>query len=327
MFQSIRPKVVQRLKFVTKPTIVDGAPVNIKCVDIGGQSLVVSRRGPISIIGLEDDWYQDLQDPDEVIRSLRGNPGYKPDIFTFWQRLPHVEPNYPFQMEAESIATLSIESYDHWLSKQIKSSARNKIRKSEKAGVQVREVAFDDDFVRGVVKIFNETPTRQGRRFWHYGKDFETVKSQFSRFLFRESLIGAYYQNELIGFVMLGDAGNYCVLGQIISMVRHRDKATNNALMAKSVEICGEKKCAYLAYAFWSDSTLADFKRSSGFEEVKLPRYFVPLTQKGKLALRLGLHRGWKAAVPDQIKNSLKQIRRSWYSWQAQFAGSSPSQR
>jgi hypothetical protein len=81
----------------------------------------------------------------------------------------------------------------------------------------------------------------------------------------------------------------------------------------------------YLVYAFWSDSTLTDFKRSCGFEEVKLPRYFVPITQKGKLALKLGIHRGWKAAVPDQIKNPLKQIRRSWYAWQARFASSSSS--
>jgi hypothetical protein len=325
MSESLRPKVRQKLEFVTKPTVVDGASVNVKYVDVCGQTLAVSRRGPISVVGLEDDWYEDLNDPAGVINGLRRNSGFKPDIFTFWQRLPNIEPKYPFHMERESIAVLRIESYDHWLNKQIKGSARNKIRKSEKAGVQVREVAFDDDFVRGVVKIFNETPTRQGRRFWHYGKDFATVKSQFSRFLFREDLIGAYYQNELIGFVMLGNAGNHGVLGQIISMVSHRDKATNNALMAKSVEICAEKEFSYLVYAFWSDSTLADFKRFSGFEEVKLPRYFVPLTQKGKLALKLGLHRGWKAAVPDKIKNPLKQIRRSWYSWRAQFASDSPS--
>ena len=71
-------------------------------------------------------------------------------------------------------------------------------------GVEVRECAYDDDFVRGMTSIFNETPIRQGRRFWHYGKDFETVKRQFSRNLFREDLIGAYYQGELIGFAMLG---------------------------------------------------------------------------------------------------------------------------
>jgi hypothetical protein len=314
----------QKLQVITKDTLVKGKPTKMEGLEIGGQTYAITR-GLVTVVGLEDDWYEDVPDPDSTIKILSTSKGFRPDIFTFWQRLPNIEPKYPFHMESESIAALRIESYDYWLNKQIKGSVRNKIRKSQKAGVEVREAAFDDDFVRGVVKIFNETPTRQGRRFWHYGKDFETVKRQFSRFLFREDLIGAYYRDELIGFVMLGKAQNYGMLGQIISMVSHRDKATNNALVAKSVEICDRKTLPYLVYAFWSDSTLADFKRFSGFEEVKLPRYFVPLTQKGKLALRFGLHRDWKAAVPDKIKNPLKQIRRSWHNRQAEFGAGPPS--
>jgi hypothetical protein len=224
-------------------------------------------------------------------------------------------------MEYESIAALRIHSYDHWWNNQIKTAARNKLRKSQKAGLEVREAVFDDDFVRGMVIIFNETPIRQGRRFWHYGKDFDTVKRQFSRFLFREDVIGAYYRGELIGFVMLADAGQYGVLGQIISLVQHRDKATNNALIAKAVEVCARKGLPYLVYGLWANSSLVDFKRYSGFEEAKLPRYFVSITQKGKLALRLGVHRDWKAIVPDRIKSPLKQLRRSWHGWQAKRRG------
>jgi hypothetical protein len=313
---------LQKLEFRSKSSVVDGVATSVRYVEISGQTFTLSRRGPISLLDLEDQWYEDLKDPDAVIKALRNNPGFRPDILTFWQRLPQTEPKYSFYMETESIAVLPIDSYDYWLNKQIKSSARNKIRKSQKAGVEVREADFDDDFVRGMVKIFNETPSRQGRRFWHYGKNFEEVKAQFSRFLFREDLIGAYYQNELIGFIMLGNAGRYGVLGQILSMVSHRDKATNNALMAKSVEICVRKKLPFLVYALWADSTLVDFKRSSGFEEVKLPRYFVPITQKGKLALRLGLYRGWRAVVPEKIKSPLKQIRRYWWDRQTQSAGS-----
>jgi hypothetical protein len=42
-------------------------------------------------------------------------------------------------------------------------------------------------------------------------------------------LLGAYYRDELIGFAMLGNAGRYGVLEQIISKIMHRDKAPNNA--------------------------------------------------------------------------------------------------
>jgi hypothetical protein len=237
----------------------------------------------------------------------------KPDIFTFWQRLPDVQPRHSFPIEWEELAVLPIRSYDHWWKNQIKSRTRNLIRKSEKEGIDVRETVFDDHFVRGMTAIFNEAPVRQGRRFWHYGKDFETVKSQFSRFLFREEMIGAYYRNELVGFVMLGDAGRYAVTGQIISSIRHRDKAINNALIAKSVKVCERKQLPNLVYLFWSNDSLAEFKRRCGFEKIQIPRYFVPLTLKGRVTLRLGLHRSWRAVLPNQIKTPLKKLRRFWY--------------
>ena len=122
-----------------------------------------------------------------------------------------------------------------------------------------------------MTSIFNETPIRQGRHFLHYGKDFETVKRQFSRFLFREEIFGAYVGEELVGFIMLADAGRYAFLGQIISKIARRDLAPNNALLAKAVERCAEKGIPYLVYALWLDDGLGDFKRSNGFQNLIFP--------------------------------------------------------
>ena len=69
----------------------------------------------------------------------------------------------------------------------------------------------------------------------------------------------------------------------------------------------------YLIYLFWSDDSLAEFKRRCGFERVRVPRYYVALTWKGTLALKLGVHRGWKAMVPERIKTPLKRLRASWH--------------
>jgi Acetyltransferase (GNAT) domain len=187
------------------------------------------------------------------------------------------------------------------------------VRKSHKKGVTVRMVSFDDELIEGMTSIFNETPIRQGRRFLHYGKDFQTVKREFSRFLFREEIFGAYVGEELVGFIMLADAGRYAYLGQIISKIARRDLAPNNALLAKAVERCAEKGIPYLAYALWLEDGLGGFKRSNGFERFDLPRYFVPLTLKGKLALKLGFHRGWKGAVPKNLRQPLKNLRKRWY--------------
>src|ERR1051326_1450916 len=266
------------------------------------------------IARIDDEWFEDVDDPSALIDELRQGDDV-PDILSFWQRLPDVEPKFEYRTEYESIAALPITGYASWIEKQIDAAARNKVRKAVKKGGVVKLTSFDDGFVRGMTSIFNETPVRQGRHFLHYGKDFNTLKQQFSRFLFREEILGAYVGDELVGFIMLADAGKYAVLGQIISKISHRDKAPTNALLAKAVERCAEKQVPYLAYAFWLEDGLGDFKRSNGFQKFDLPRYFVPLTQKGKLALRLGLHRSWRAALPERIKIPIKQLRRHFNNW------------
>ena len=264
------------------------------------------------IARLEQDWCEDVEDPEILINTLRKTAG-RPDVLTFTQRLPDLEPKYAYQMELDSMAALPIKSYSFWWEKQIDRKARNKVRKAQKKGVTVRMASFDDTFVQGMTSIFNETPVRRGRRFLHYGKDFETIKRQFSRFLFREEIFGAYLAEDLIGFIFLADAGRYAFLGQIISKIAYRDLAPNNALLAKAVERCAEKGFQYLVYALWLDDSLGDFKRSNGFQRFDVPRYFVPLTPIGKLALKVGLHRGWREAVPKQIGKPLKKLRKHWY--------------
>jgi hypothetical protein len=300
-----------RLQISRKDTIIKGRPTRISCVEIKGQNFKV-ERGPATVIALEDEWYEDLYDPFAAIETLRQVRGFKPDIFTFWQRIPDTEPKYSFYRESEDLAVLPITTYEHWWNHQIKSRVRNQIKKCEKEGVQVREVTYDDDFVRGMTRIFNETPIRQGRHSWHYGKSFEQVKSQFSRYVFRELMLGAYCQGELVGFVMLGHAGRYALTGQILSSLKHRDKAISNALVAKCVEICEKLSLPHLVYFFWLDDSLSEFKRRCGFQRMSVPRYFVPLTTKGRLILKLKLHRGWKAVLPSGIKDRLKRYRRSW---------------
>jgi hypothetical protein len=295
-------------------TLLNGKTVRRHTVQINGQRFSISN-GHLSFASLEEEWFDDIKDPEVAIAGLtRCRP--RPDIFTFCQRVPEIRRKYSYRMVADPLAVLPISTYDEWWKKQVKGTTRNMIRKSQKAGVEVREAIFDDEFIRGMVAIFNETPVRQGRRFWHYGKDFATVKREFSRFLFREYLVGAYFADELIGFVMLANAGRFGVLGQFISKISHRDKATNNALIAKTVEVCEQHGLHYLLYTDWRDSSLVAFKRHSGFQEMKVPRYFVPLTFKGRVAFHLRLERfrgGVKEGLPEAIRKPLKLARNHWH--------------
>jgi hypothetical protein len=305
---SSQQRIPMRLRQFGIQSVGTNMTINGKRIMIEGNVLRIAKLDP----WFQQEWFEDVENPEMLIDALQKSKD-RPDILTFWQRLPNTEPKYSYPMELDSIAALPIKSYSFWWENKIDRKVRNKVRKAQKNGVIVKPATFDDRFVRGITSIFNETPIRQGRHYLHYGKDFETVKRQFSRFLFREEIFGAYLGEELVGFIMLAYAENYAYLGQIVSKIAHRDLAPNNALLAKAVERCAEKGVPYLVYALWLEDSLGDFKRSNGFKKFDLPRYFVPLTSKGKLALKLGLHRGWKAALPNRLKRPLKKLRKFWH--------------
>jgi hypothetical protein len=294
----------------TKEALHEGKPVPVRCLAIDGRTYAI-RPGPARILALEDEWYDDVADPHAVI-GMGARDALPADLFTFWQRVPDVAPRFPFHLEWEELAVVEIASYDEWWKRKLKSRVRNHVRHAQKQGVVVDRVAFDDAFVRGMTAIFNETPIRQGRSFWHYGKDFATVKRQFSRFVFREHMIAAHHDGEMIGFVMLGNAGRFGVTLQILSSIRHRDKLTNYALMAKTIEVCEAEGLRHLVYGYWSDDSLSEFKRRCGFERMRVPRYYVPLTSRGRIALRCKAHRGFKAMLPPALQRPLKRARRLW---------------
>ena len=273
---------------------------------------VVVEGRLLKTLRLREEWYDEISDPDAFIAAARAG-GVKADLVTFWQRVPEFQPKFEFFAEREDLAVLPVNSYDDWWNNRIKSRTRGLIRKTEKSGVTIRETQFDDEFIRGMVEIFNETPVRQGRPFWHYGKNFETVKREFSRFLSKEDIVAAYHQDKLIGFVMLCNAGPFTYLGQILSKIEHRDKAPNNALIAKAIEITARKGIPYLVYNYWNETGLTEFKRRNGFEKQTVPRYYLPLTTKGRIALSLGAHQTIANMLPKSLVIKLKQVRAAYY--------------
>jgi hypothetical protein len=188
------------------------------------------------------------------------------------------------------------------------------VKRAEKRGVVVRLAEFDDQFVHGIQGVYNDTSVRQSSAFWHYGKDFESIKAENATYLDRSDFVGAYLNDELIGFIKIVYVNDVACFMQIISKASQHDKRPTNALIAKAVEISAAKGCSYLTYGKYvygnkTRSTLADFKRRNGFECVLLPRYYVPLTTKGRLLIAFGLHRGWKRLIPPALINALVKIR------------------
>lgn len=291
---------------------VKGKPIEVASIQIDEKVILITGKA-IKIAKLKEEWYEDAENPSSILKQLK-NSSRKADIFTFWQRLPESKPKFPYYMEWDNVAALPISTYEYWWKKQINDKTRNLVRKCEKKGAEIKLVPFDDGLVRGIKGIFDETPVRQGKPFWHYQKDFVTVKQEMSDRLDKAIFIGAYYNDDLIGFIKLLHAGRYVDMVEILSKVEHRDKSPTNALLAKAVEICDKNKIPYIVYANWSRGSLGEFKQHNAFEKIDLPRYYVPLTVKGTIALKLHLHHGIIGIIPEKLKVRLINLRRKWYS-------------
>ena len=296
---------------------VKGKPIRVPSARVEGRTVI--RRG--RYIKVASVAHEDLIEGDTVkdlalfIAELKRS-GLKADLFTYGQRLPETVPKQNFEIEWETAAAIPITNFAQWLKERAEYSTRKAITRAQKIGVVVKEVELDDDFVAAVQPIYNEIPVRQGRAFWHYGKDLQAIKDELATFLERSIFLGAYYHDTLIGFVKMTWVGRIGTLTLILSMKQHFDKKPNNALIAEAVRVCEARGMTHLTYGNYvynaPDSTLTGFKRRNGFEPIPLPRYLVPLNVKGWIVLKLRLHRSIAEIAPKPLLSFFLKMRKRW---------------
>jgi len=275
---------------------------------------VLVTRYVVRTVKLRSEYYECIDDPRDFVDKLK-DAGVKGDLFTFLQEIGDTDPKHSFRLEWDSLAVLPVSTYENWWKKQINDKTRNMVRKAHKAGVELQTMEFNDDLIRRIKDVYDESPLRQGKRFTHYGKDLDTLRREHSSFLERSDFIGAFYGDELIGFIKLVHGRNASSLLQIVSKLAHRDKAPTNALIAKAVEICAQRNTRYLHYGVWSKRGLGDFKHHHGFERMSIPRYFIPMTVTGKVILRLNCHHKPTYYLPDNWKEKWVALRGRWSLW------------
>jgi len=293
-------------------------------MDDVNQEIRVSGRA-LRIGRLDAELYHFLSNPEPVIERLRSSDE-RIDIFTFMQGLPDTEPKFSYPMEWDNLAVARISTFENWWTKQIGGKTRNMVKQADKKGVEIREISFDEKLAHGIWEIYNESPMRQGRRFPHYGKDLETVYRDEATYLESSTFIGAFHGEELIGFIKLvaDVAGQQAGLMNILSKIGHRDKAPTNALIAQAVKSCADRGIGHLVYANYSygnkqQDSLREFKERNGFERVDVPRYFVPLTPFGWIALRLGFHHRLVDRIPTSLAERLRELRKVAHSRKIQL--------
>jgi hypothetical protein len=292
-----------------------------------GKDITVHGR-LIRIAAPELDSYEPLTDVKGMLESVKKSR-VRIDLFTFMQTVSDPLPKYSYPMEWDNLAVLPVSTFDHWWNQQIRSYPRNRARQAEKRGVTLREVPFDDALVQGIWAVYNESPIRQGKPNVHFGKDIQTVRREEATFLDRSIFIGAFLGEQLIGFVKLvtDEDQTQANLMNVVAMIKHRDSAPTNALIAASVRACAARGIRHLLYQNFTygnkqPDSLTNFKEVNGFQRVELPRYYVPLTLAGRAALGLGLHRGFAGHIPEPVLVTLRRLRSRWYSYRFQTAAS-----
>jgi hypothetical protein len=296
-------------------TNVGSAVSAVPSVVINGRRVVVTSKWPRIAQIQDEDWVEGeiAPSPDQFIEILSQDNNLRADIFTFTQKVTDPTPHFPFFYRWDSIAVIPVVSFSDWWTKRISTDIRRSVKAAAKREVVVRNVPFSDDFVRGIVDIYNETPIRQGRPFCHYGKDFATVRKENATYLERSEFLGAFLRDELIGFLKVVYVDRVARLMQIIGKECHRGASPVNALIAKAVELCEMKCCSHLTwckyYYLQGPDGLSTFKHRNGFEECLIPRYYVPVSAMGRLAMSLQLERGPRAWVPARLLQSLRRVR------------------
>jgi hypothetical protein len=301
----------ERNAIVKEKFVWRGKPQLLDALRVNNHTYVISG-GLLRTATLKKRWQEDVENPEEVIHVLKNAP-LKIDLLTFWQRIPETQPKFNYYKEWRDVAAIQVTTFDHWWNKQINTKTRNMVRKSKKMGVEINEAEFGDELIRGIVGIFSESPVRRGKPFWHYGGDFESVKEAMSADLAEAVFIAAYYEKELIGFIKLLITDRSAMVTLILDKMSHRDKSPMNGMIAKAVEICAQRQIPYITYTVWRRGDHGEFQKRNGFEKIPVPEYFVPLTIKGELALRLGLHKGLKGALPEKAIVWLLALRSKWY--------------
>ncbi len=281
-------------------------------VDSELETLRITKRLSVKVAHDSKEYEKNIAVTNQYLSKL-GERGV--DVFTFLERkwcCPILDPPSTWIKTEDNVGLLEIKEYAVWWSS-VGKKTRNMVRRAEKNNVEVRIGEPDEKFVEGVWKIYNETPIRQERAFSHFGQSLQSVDWNIHAEP-NSTFVGAYLKEELVGFIQIIHGDNIAIISQILSMQKHWDKAVNNVLIAKAVEVCASKGEQWLMYGrIGNHPSLDRFKQSNGFVKFPIARYYIPITGRGRILVRLGFHRDFKDSLPQPVKSILVPVN-NWVS-------------
>ena len=299
---------------------VKGKWFTVPALEVGGKNIIVRGKWIRTARVEAEEWLEtELGEPQLCAQILKESAEFRADILSFAQKLPATRPRYRYPMEWDSIAAVRLTTFKEWW-ESLPQETRKNARRAQKRGVAVHVKKLDDSLIRDICDLNNDSPVRQGKTFTHFGKTLDQVKKDQEAFLDRSDYICAYFESELIGFIKLIYRGDVASILTFLPKASHHDKRPANAIMAKTVELCIEKKITHLIFGKFNygnkqHTSLREFKIRHAFEEILVPHYYVPLTARGAVSVRLKLHRGLIGLLPHNAITFLVDARAKLYAF------------
>ena len=170
---------------------VRGKWVTVPMLSVEGTNIIVTGKWLKTALVAAEEWLEtELENPESCVSKLKEQESgtLNADIFTFTQKIPGSLPKYLYPMESDSIAAVHLMSFKDWWDKLPQESRKN-VRRSQKRGVVVTVRNLDEDLIKGIIGVNNDSPVRQGRPYAHYGKTFDQVKKDQSSYLDRSAFV------------------------------------------------------------------------------------------------------------------------------------------
>jgi N-acetylglutamate synthase-like GNAT family acetyltransferase len=292
----------------------------VPAIGVNGETIIASGElVKIAKVRGEEMMEKELEHPELYVAALRGDKDrkLKADIFSFTQKVPATQPKYPYAMEWESVAAIPLASFKEWW-EALPQETRKNVRRSQRRGVVILIKSLGTDVIEGIRAVNDDSPVRQGARNAYYGLTSEETSKRYGEFEGRCDFICAYSGEEMIGFLHLVYRQDVAAILNLTVKPSQFDKRPANALVAKAVEICEGKGISHISYGLYNygnkrDSTLREFKTRNGFKEIRVPRYFVPITFWGRLCLKVNLHRGLIGNLPHPVIAAGLRAKALWY--------------
>ena len=297
-----------------------GRWAKVPVMEVNGDKLI-TRGGWLKIAQIRSEEMSEVElaNPEPYVAALKSDASKMlgADVFSFTQKLPATVPKYTYPMEWESVAAILLINYEQWWCS-LPQETRKNVRRSQKRGVVIRIKELDEDLIEGLRAVNDDSPLRQGMKNAYYGLTSEETRERYGEFVGRCDFICAYSGEEMIGFLHLVYRGGGASILNLTTKPSDFDKRPANALLAKAVEMCEARGLSHLIYGLYNygnkrDSSLKEFKIRNGFQEILVPRYFVPLTFWGRLCMKAGLHRGLIGILPSSVITAALRARTLWY--------------